>query len=79
MTYDIWEIYGMRLFKELTQQEFANQLGYSRNLISDVENMRKNPSVNFLISFNRTFGQYKTPEFYLFLSHLKKISYKYPI
>lgn len=79
MASEVWEIYGMRMYLRLTQQKFAEQMGYSRNLVSDIENMRKNPSLSFLLAFNCTFEKHKTDEFYLFLDKLKEIVHKYPI
>lgn len=75
----LWEIYGMRKHKKLTQREFAEKLGFSRSAVNDIENMRRNPSESFLVSFNQIFHSEKTDEFYSFLAILKKNSYKYPI
>lgn len=75
----LWEIYGMRKYLKLSQQQLAEQMGFSRSAVNDVENMRRNPSASFLAAFNRTFEKYKTPDFYLFLSGFKKIVRKYPI
>lgn len=74
----LWEIYGMRKYLKLSQREFANKIGYSRSAINDIENMRRKPSETFLIAFNEVFQSERTDEFYLFLSNLKKIVYKYP-
>ncbi|GED65140.1 helix-turn-helix domain-containing protein [Lysinibacillus fusiformis] len=75
----LWEIYGMRKHKKLTQKEFAEMLGFSRSAVNDIENMRRNPSESFLVSFNQIFHSEKTDEFYSFLDILKENSYKYPI
>ncbi|WP_285395987.1 helix-turn-helix domain-containing protein [Lysinibacillus sp. fkY74-1] len=75
----LWEIYGMRKHKKLTQREFAEMLGFSRSAVNDIENMRRNPSESFLVSFNQIFHSEKTDEFYSFLDILKENSYKYPI
>lgn len=75
---EIWEIYGMRRFLGLSQRKFGERFGYSRSTVNDVETLRKNPSVGFLIAFNRVFMPLKTPEFYNFLAYLKKTSNKYP-
>lgn len=72
----LWEIYGMRKYLNLSQQQLAEQMGVSRSAVNDVENMRRNPSASFLAAFNRTFEKYKTADFYLFLSGFKKIVYK---
>jgi len=76
---DVWEIYGMRRFLKLSQHKFAEQIGCSRSTVNDIENLRRNPSDSFLISFNRVFMPLKTREFYIFLEDLKKIVNKYPI
>lgn len=75
----LWEIYGMRNYLNLSQRQLAERMGVSRSVVNDIENLRRNPSASFLAAFNRTFGKYKTPDFYLFLSSFKKIVYKYPI
>lgn len=75
----VWEIYGMRKYLQLSQQQLADMIGFSRSAVNDIENLRRNPSASFLVAFNRTFAEHKTDEFYLFLANLKKIIYKYPI
>lgn len=75
----LWEIYGMRKYLELTQKEYADLLGFSRSSINDIENMRRIPSIALLIAFDEKLRTKKTDEFYLFLLNLKKIVSKYPI
>lgn len=75
----VWEIYGMRKYLQLSQQQLADMIGFSRSAVNDIENLRRNPSASFLVEFNRTFEKYKTDEFYLFLVNLKKIVHKYPL
>jgi len=48
-------IKSLRKFHGLTQAEFASRIGYARTTISDVENMRKNPSLSLLAAITRQF------------------------
>ena len=75
----LWEIYGMRKYLQLSQQQLADKIGFSRSAVNDIENMRRNPSASFLVAFNSTFEKHKTDEFYLFLDRLKEIVHKYPL
>ena len=52
---DLHPIKQLREHYGLTQAEFANQIGYARTTVSDVENMRKNPSPALLAAISRQF------------------------
>lgn len=61
---EIIQIKAMRKFHNLTQEQFAKKLGFSRSVISDVESMRRKPSANLLLAISRNFE--RTDEFFSF-------------
>ncbi|MEA0562460.1 helix-turn-helix domain-containing protein [Lysinibacillus irui] len=65
-------IKSLRKFHGLTQAEFASRIGYARTTISDVENMRKNPSLSLLAAITRQFEI--TDEFIAFLRSFEKLN-----
>jgi len=50
------KIKEFRLIKGLTQEEFAESLGYSQNFLSAIEVGKVEPSRDFLIKLNEVFG-----------------------
>lgn len=65
-------IMALRSYHGLTQREFASRIGYTRSTISEVENMRKYPSVALLAAITRQFEI--TDEFVAFLRDFEKIN-----
>ena len=65
-------IKALRSYHGLTQGEFASRIGYARTTISEVENMRKNPSVQLLVAITRQFEI--TEEFISFLRQFEKLN-----
>lgn len=68
---DLHPIKQLRDHYGLTQAEFANRIGYARTTVSDVENMRKNPSPALLAAISRHFEI--TDEFVDSLCNYKKL------
>ncbi len=65
-------IKALRTYHGMTQAEFASCIGYARTTISEVENMRKNPSVQLLVAITRQFEI--TDEFIAFLRKFEKLN-----
>lgn len=69
---DLHPIKQLREHYGLTQAEFAKRIGYARTTVSDVENMRKNPSPALLAAISRHFEI--TDEFVTFLRNTEKLN-----
>ena len=49
----------LKLFRvqhKLTQEQFANKIGYGRMTYANVENGKRNPSKNFCVEIAKAFG-----------------------